>query len=140
MPIRAVADTNVVVSGLLWRGPPRRVLDAARDGRVTLSTCSDLLAELDDVLRRPSIARRLTMAAVTPQELVLGYAALALPVLLPSELPSFPRDPDDAVVLAAGISAQAEYIVTGDHLLLDLKTYQGIQIVSAVDFLARLPA
>lgn len=140
MPIRAVADTNVVVSGLLWHGPPRRVLDAARDGRLILFTCSALLAELDDVLRRPSIARRLTQAAVTPQELVLGYAALALPVLLSSELPRFPQDPDDAIVLATGEAAQAEYLVTGDKALLELKTFQGTRILKAADVLALLPA
>ena len=37
-PVHVVADTNTVVSGLLWYGPPRQVLDAARMGTLTLST------------------------------------------------------------------------------------------------------
>ena len=38
--MRVVADTSVVVSGLLWQGPPRQVLDAARTGTLTLFTAS----------------------------------------------------------------------------------------------------
>ena len=47
--MRVVADTNIVVSGLLWRGSPRRVLDAARDSVIELFTSAELLAELEGV-------------------------------------------------------------------------------------------
>ena len=43
--MRVVADTNTIVSGLLWHGPPRRVLDAARSGALHLYTSATLLAE-----------------------------------------------------------------------------------------------
>lgn len=75
--MRAVADTNTVVSGLLWPGNPRRVLDAARTGALQLYTSAVLLAELDEVLQRPKFAQRLALAGVTARTLVLGYAALA---------------------------------------------------------------
>ncbi len=63
--MKVVADTNVVVSGLLWHGPSRQVLDAACAGSIQLFTTTVLLAELQDVLRRPKFAERLTHAAVT---------------------------------------------------------------------------
>ena len=47
--MRVVADTNIVVSGLLWRVNPRRVLDVARDGILELFTSPALLEELEDV-------------------------------------------------------------------------------------------
>lgn len=50
--MRVVADTNTVVSGLFWRGAPRLVLDAARQGRLTLFTTAALLLELENVLKR----------------------------------------------------------------------------------------
>jgi len=43
--MRVVADTNVVFSGLLWHGPSRQFLNAARQGMVELFTTGDLLAE-----------------------------------------------------------------------------------------------
>ncbi len=48
---RIVPDTNIVVSGLLWRGNPRRILDAARDRIIKLYTSPVLLEELEDVLK-----------------------------------------------------------------------------------------
>lgn len=44
--MRGVLDTNTIVSGLLWQGPSREVLDAARAGSLTLFTSGALLAEL----------------------------------------------------------------------------------------------
>jgi len=51
--VRAVVDTNVLVSGLLWQGPSRTLIEHVRDGRLSLVTNPALLAELGDVLERP---------------------------------------------------------------------------------------
>jgi uncharacterized protein len=75
--MRVVADTNIVISGLLWRGNPRRVLDAARDGIIELFTSPVLLEELEDVLKREKFSVRLETVGVTVQEIIGGYSALA---------------------------------------------------------------
>ncbi len=63
--MRVVADTNIVVSGLLWRGNPRLILDAARDGGIDLYTSGALLDELEEVLVREKFSGRLRAAGVT---------------------------------------------------------------------------
>lgn len=98
--MRLVLDTNIIVSGLLWRGPPRAILDHARSGRVTLFTTPALLAELDDVLTRPKFDVRLVSAGVVPAELVHGFAALCAIVRAASIPPVIVQDPDDDEVLA----------------------------------------
>ena len=50
--MKIVLDTNTVISGLLWKGAPRQILDLARAGSLTLFTSPDLLAELAGVLER----------------------------------------------------------------------------------------
>lgn len=50
----AVYDTNILISGLFWRGVPRRVIHLARNGAVQAITCQALLDELKDVLIRPN--------------------------------------------------------------------------------------
>ena len=136
--MRAVADTNIVVSGLLWHGPPRQVLDAARSGAIVLYTTREMLADLDDVLRCPKFAARLEQAAVTPDSLILGHAALTTLVPAASIGPVIAADPDDDEVLACAVSAQAEAIISGDPHLLQLGEYQGIRMLTAVQFLAEL--
>ena len=131
--MRAVADTNVVVSGLLWQGPSRRVLERARLGEIALFTSSALLAELQDVLSRRKFARRLELARVEPRRLLMGYAALARTVL-PAEIPpTIVDDPDDDEVLACAVAAGAEVIVSGDSHLLALAEFRGVRILRAAE-------
>ena len=136
--MRVVADTNTLVSGLLWHGNPWRVLDAARAGTLQMYTTAVLLAELEEVLQRPKFAQRLSLAGATSHTLVLGYAALAR-LVEPAEItPVILADPDDDAVLTCAVATRAEIIVSGDGHLLDLKEYEGIPIVTATQLLTRI--
>jgi uncharacterized protein len=136
--MRLVLDTNVVVSGLLWHGPPRQVVDAARAGKVSLFTTPALLEELQDVLGRPKFAKRLAEAGVTSETLILGYAALAA-LVQPADIEAvIAADPDDDAVLACAVTAQAEAIASGDPHLLQLGQFHGIPVVNPAQVLALL--
>jgi uncharacterized protein len=54
--------------------------------------------------------------------------------------PTVARDPADDQVLAAALAAQAVLIVSGDVHLLDLKRFQGIEIVAAAIAVERIRA
>jgi putative PIN family toxin of toxin-antitoxin system len=135
-----VLDTNIVASGLLWNGTPARLLDAAQTDKVALFTSLILLAELTRILRREKFSKAIVASGLTLGALVLGYAELATPVTPVPIAPMILDDPDDDHVLACALAAQANLIVSGDHHLLDLKTYQGIRIVTASEALQLLTA
>ena len=136
--MRVVADTNVVVSGLLWHGPSRELLNLARHGTVELFTSGTLLAELEEVLQREKFLKRLAAAQIQPHDLVTGYAALAT-VIQPAQIaPVVLRDPDDDAVIACAVTAAATTIVSGDDDLLALKKHQEIEIVKVAEFVARI--
>jgi putative PIN family toxin of toxin-antitoxin system len=134
--VHVVADTNTVISELLWHGNPRQVLDAARTGAITLSTSAALLVELAEVLQRPKFAQRLARGNVTPHTLAFGYAALARLVVPASIAPVVEADSDDDAVLACAVAAQAEVIVSGDSDLLVLESYEGILIITGAQLMA----
>ena len=136
--MRVVADTNVIVSGLLWHGPSRQLLNAARQGTVELFTSGALLAELEEVLQREKFIKRLAAAQVQPRDLVTGYAALATIVHPAHIAPVVLRDPDDDEVIACAVAAAAVSVVSGDRDLLDLKRYQEIEIVRVAEFIPRI--
>jgi predicted nucleic acid-binding protein len=46
-------------------------------------------------------------------------------------------DPDDDVFLHCAVVANAAYVVSGDHHLLDLNEYAGILILGIRDFLSK---
>ncbi len=135
---RTVPDTNIIVSGLLWRGNPRRILDAARDGIIELYTSPGLVEELKDVLSREKFTARLVAANVTVQELVSGFSALATVIEAEPIEPVILVDPDDDSVLACALAADADVIVSGDSDLLDLKEHKEIRILTATEFLTEL--
>ncbi len=134
--MRLVADTNTVVSGLLWQGPPRQLLDAAFAGRFRLYTSAALLAELAEVLGRAKFARKVAASTFSAEQLVWRYARLARHVTPAAIEPVVRADPDDDHVLACALAARAELIVSGDRHLLALGEYQGIRIVGASAALA----
>lgn len=136
--MRVVADTNIVVSGLLWWGNPRRVLDAARDDIIELFSSTVLLKELEDVLSREKFVKRLEPADVTAHELMLGYAALATVIEVKPIEPVILADIDDDAVLACALAGQCEVITSGDSHLLDLKQHQSVRILTAAELLAEL--
>jgi len=136
--MRVVADTNVVVSGLLWLGPSRQLLDAARKGTVELFTSGPLLAELEEVLQREKFLKRLTAAQIQPHDLVTGYAVLAT-VIQPAQIAQVVlRDPDDDAVIACAVAANAKIVISVDKDLLVLKKYQAIEILRVAEFVARI--
>ena len=130
--MRIVLDTNVVLSALLWRGTPYRLLDAIRShSEARLLTSPALLDELADVLTRPSAAKRLAVIGKAAREVLADYVE-AVEVVEPEHVPRVvPNDTDDDQVIAAAVAAGADWIVSGDADLLSMGSYQGIPILTA---------
>jgi len=138
--VRLVLDSNVVLSALLWRGAPHRLLLAiGGHPDVRIFTSPVLVEELADVLSREKLAERLALIGRTPRELLADFVTL-VDLVEPAEVPRvIAHDRDDDQVLAAAVEAGADLIVSGDtRHLLPLKRHRGIEIVTVVDALQRL--
>ncbi len=136
--MRIVIDTNVLVSGLISStGPPAQILNALRAGRLVAVMSEATLAELDAVLRRPSLCRYFTRSRLTPTkflEELRAQADLVTPVA--SAVPiRDKRDRPFLELMAAHPSPQ--YFVTGDKDF-ELHQYSGVPVVSASVFLELL--
>lgn len=130
--MRVVLDTNVVTSALLWRGIPYQLLQAIRQApSIQLYCCAALLEELADVLSRPSLAGRLALIRQSANAVLQDYVSVVEIVEAQPLAQPVCRDPDDDAVLALGLAAQAEIIVSGGKDLLVLGQYEGIPVVTA---------
>lgn len=136
---RFVLDTNVVLSGLLWRGPPYSLLThIAQQVGLQLFSSPALLDELADVLGRPSMTRRLGQIDRAAHEVLSNYVqAVVVLEVVPLPQPVC-RDPGDDAVLALALQAQADVIVSGDQDLLVLGSFEGISILTARQALERM--
>jgi putative PIN family toxin of toxin-antitoxin system len=136
--MRAVVDTNLLVSYLLTHRPPiAELIDVylAR-GDFVLLTSHAMLEELDRVLQYPRLHRYYD--AQTRIRFVALGASLGEIVDVPEEVPRICRDPDDDWVIACAVAGDADVIVSGDRDLLDLIQVNRIPILSARQFLTLL--
>lgn len=141
-PLRLVLDTNVVVAGLLWNGPPRRLIQLAIEGtRIQTFSSAVLLDELKHTLKYSKFADRMAAFGTSAEALLAHYAALVT-LVSPRSVPRVvEHDMDDDHVIAAAVAARALYIVTGDRKhLLSIGSHQGIAIIEASEALRRIPA
>ena len=141
-PLRLVLDTNVVVAGLLWNGPSRRLIELAIEGdAVELYSSAVLLDELAHTLGYSKFAARIESFGTGIAALVAQYTAL-VSIVAPASVPRVvANDADDDHVIAAAVAARAELIVTGDRKhLLPIGSHQGIAIVTAREVVDRIGA
>jgi putative PIN family toxin of toxin-antitoxin system len=138
--VRVVADTNTVVSGLLWDGgPPRQLIDAAFAAEIELYTSAVLLEELTEVLGRAKFGRKVAASSFSAEQLVWRYARLARRVVPAAVESVVLSDPDDDHVITCAVAARAEIIVSGDRRLLEVGVYRDIRIVHARQALELIP-
>jgi putative PIN family toxin of toxin-antitoxin system len=130
---RVVVDTNVLVSALINNGKPRRlVLKLLEEHTIILSR--QMLAELADVLTRDKFTVKGSQADRFLSVLIRKTK------IVPAN-PHFKiirEDPDDDVVLNTAYDGKADYIVTGDRHLLNLKEFKRTKIVKVTQLLELL--
>ncbi len=137
--MRAVIDTNVLLSGLLWHGTPHALIECVRRGTLTLVSSPVLLAELADVVGRTKFDVILARANAPRRERLLAEVRQLAEVMEPLPLPQpVSRDPDDDHALALAVAARVDWIVSGDRDLLALKTFRDIPIITPAEAVNRL--
>jgi len=136
MPIRAVLDTNVLLSGLLSNnGPPAQIVDAWLGGRFTLVTSLYLVEEINHVITYPRLAQRLRLSPEEQEAFLAALLTKAEVVRGHLHLPGATRDPKDDPIVACAVEGDAAFIVSGDEDLLTLHSYAGIHLVAPREFL-----
>ena len=138
--IRAVVDTNVLVSGIISaHGAPRQIVNAWHQRQFTLLTSALIVAEVTRVLHYPHLQ---TTYQLSEEDILLARDALLNDALVLEDLYQVTRsrDPKDDIFLACALEGHADYLVSGDAHLLGIKYYHGAQIVTPRQFLDLLEA
>lgn len=130
---RVVFDTNIWISGLLWRGNPYRCLLLARGKVVEAVYCRQMAAELSQKLRNPfGFSENRIEAAI------YDLHRTCVRVDIAGTLHVVAADPDDDKFVECAVVAGAKIIVSGDRHLLDLDKYEDIEMLTAAQFLDRI--
>ena len=104
--------------------------------RFDVYVCDELLEEIHDVTSRPKIFNR-----ISDEErddffrIIHAFCHMAK---IEQETQSSIRDPKDLYLLSLAESIGADYIVSGDADLLDLKQYKQTRMMKLAEFKAKL--
>ncbi|MDI6720960.1 MAG: putative toxin-antitoxin system toxin component, PIN family [Candidatus Aenigmarchaeota archaeon] len=128
--IKAVLDTNIFVSSIFWeKGNPHRIVELALDKKIEVFTSVEILQELEKVLKRDFDE---------PDELIQRQIGLIFEyssvIVSGKKVNVIKADPDDNKILECALVSGADYIVSGDKHLLNIKEYEGTKIIKAREF------
>jgi putative PIN family toxin of toxin-antitoxin system len=128
--IRAVLDTNIVVSALLQPlGPPTRVLVLGLAGSIQLCVSGSVYSEYEEVISRPRFRRSAEVIANTLRAIRENAIWVR-----PTEAVQACSDPDADILLECAQAAGAAYLVTG-NLKHFPESWKGTRIVTSRQFL-----
>ena len=130
--MRVVVDTNVLVSGIFWSGPPQEILLKWVMGEFSILVSQDILLEYSLTIER--------IGQIYGKDTYLewiGYLKKFCEVVEPVKMGVACRDPDDEKFLEAAIGGKADFIISGDKDILSLEDIHGIPILSPRKFILR---
>ena len=136
--MRAVLDTNVLISGVIATGVPHELLVKGFEREYQIVVSVETLTEFRETLLKYPEHSHMTEREVQQEvELVRYYSEFVDPQ---ENITAVEADPDDDKFLEAAVAGGVDYLVSGDGHLLDLDSFRGIDIVEPRTFYDRLDA
>lgn len=133
--MRVVLDTNILVSALGWKdGNQFAIIRKCFTKELTLIYSSNILEEFEKVVQRPHFE----FFSEEIDEFISKILEIGEMVQPEEKHTVITKDPTDNIVIDAAVAGKADYIVSGDKHLLDLKKFKGIKILRATEFLKLL--
>ncbi len=129
--MRVILDTNVFIYGVFFSGPPYRILEAWRDGKLQLVASQEILEEYQRV--GETLAEQFPGVNLQPIiDLVTTNAEVFPNQVLPESLC---EDPDDDKFIACALAGRCRVIVSGDRHLLKVSGFRGLTVMSPRRFI-----
>ena len=128
--MRAVLDTNVVMSAIFFGGTPMKIVRAVFSKKVQLVASRSVVSEYREVAERlheqfPSVNYRRPLSILESKLTMVRPVALGQTVC---------RDPDDDAIISCALGGKAKVICSGDGDLLALNGFRGLEIMYPSDF------
>lgn len=132
--MRVVLDTNVLMSGIFFSGPPARIVQKFAAGELNLALSEEIIEEYYRV--GEELADRYPGVDPVPLvDVVVTYGRIYQVAELPRQVCD---DPDDDKFLACALACGGRLVISGDRALLRASGYREVIVVCPRDFLKEL--
>jgi putative PIN family toxin of toxin-antitoxin system len=135
--LKIVIDANLFASALIKpHSNPGRILDLVKQNQVELILSPAIIQEIKRILLYPKLQKYHHKTAQEIDAYFEDVFMFAWIVEGEKTVDIIKDDPADNKYLSCAHEGEANYIISGDHHLLDLKAYEGIEILNAQSFLS----
>jgi len=128
--LKIVIDTNVLMSGIFFGGPPHEILELWWDGQIELLISDAIFEEYQRV--GLVLAKKYPGIDISSFLYLIQRRAILINTLV--EICNICTDSDDDKFLECAVNAKCNMIVSGDKHLLAVSGFQGIQVLSPKEF------
>jgi putative PIN family toxin of toxin-antitoxin system len=108
MPLKLVLDTNSIVSAFFWDGNEAELLRKIEQGKAKLYITSEILKEIENVIKRPKFKEAMIKTILTPDQIMQKIVSLSQLVIAPKLNIKVCRDEKDNNSLKKPIMLLAE--------------------------------
>ena len=128
--MKIVLDTNVLISGIFFTGPPYQILKAWQEGKIKIIASEEILSEYQRVAEElsnqfPSVEANRILELITIHAEIIDATDFQITIC---------EDPDDNKFIACALASKSKIIVSGDKHLINVSGYKGIQVVKPREF------
>ena len=132
---KVVLDTNILISGFISpRSHPAKIIDFWQEEKFILIVSRMILEEVKKVFCYPKISKTYRLDEEKINEYLNGLLTFSEICEPTKRLAVIKTDPADDKFIETAIVGEANFIVTGDHLLLVMREYERIRIITAKEF------
>src|SRR3990167_8895553 len=110
MQLKLVLDTNTIISAFFWEGNEAELFRKIEQGKAKLYITSEILKEVEEVIKRPKFDRVMKNAGLTPDQIMQKIVSLSHLVIAPKITVKVCRDEKDNKFLECAESAKADYL------------------------------
>jgi putative PIN family toxin of toxin-antitoxin system len=128
--MKIVLDTNVLISGIFFTGPPYQILKAWQENKIKIIVSEDILSEYQRVAEElshqfPSVDIDQILELITVHAEIVDSSDFQITIC---------EDPDDNKFISCALASKSKIIVSGDKHLLKINGYKGIQVLKPREF------
>lgn len=133
--MRIVADTNVLISATFWKGDSFKIIEKVEAKEIELILSEAILEEYSKVLDYEEIQQKVKKNNLDTKFVLEEFISMAIIVEPKKKFDVVKTDPDDNKFFDVAVEGKADYIISQDRHLLDIKEFKGIKILHPEQFL-----
>ncbi len=129
--MKIVLDTNVLISGIFFSGPPYQILKSWQEGKIKIVISEEILTEYQRVVEElskqfPRVDIEQILELITIHTEIVNTYGFDVTVC---------DDPNDNMFVSCALASKSKIIVSGDKHLLKMTEYQEFEVLKPRDFI-----